>query len=162
MVLRRGDARRELPLEAFFIDYGKQDRRAGEFVEAVVVPKPEPGTLHAAWKISKRRDEDISSVAAGFAVTVADGRITRARVAFGGMAGVPKRAAAAEAALEGAEFAAESFEAAARAVAEDFAPLSDWRASADYRRLVAANLFRRFWAEQGVGAVARIERRASA
>jgi xanthine dehydrogenase small subunit len=71
-----------------------------------------------------------------------------ARIAFGGMAGTPKRAARAEAALEGQPFARETFEAAAKAAAEDFTPLTDWRASADYRRMVAANFFRRFWLEQ--------------
>ena len=162
LVLRQGDARRELPLEEFFVEYGKQDRRPGELVEAVIAPKSAPDVLYAAWKISKRRDEDISSVAAGFAVTVKDGQITQARVAFGGMAGVPKRAVAAEAALTGAKFDAAAFEAAADAAREDFEPLSDWRASADYRMLVAQNLFRRFWAEHGGGQTARLERGVSA
>ncbi|MDU8929487.1 xanthine dehydrogenase small subunit [Alisedimentitalea sp. MJ-SS2] len=156
VALRRGKEQREMPLEDFFIDYGKQDRQAGEFVEAIVVPKPEPDVLHAAWKVSKRRDEDISSVAAGLAVTVANGHIANARVAFGGMAGVPKRAEQAEAALIGAEFSQAAFEAAAKAVVRDFEPLSDWRASADYRMLVAQNLFRRFWAELGAGEQARV------
>jgi xanthine dehydrogenase small subunit len=158
IVLRKGEARREVPLEDFFIEYGKQDRAPGELVESVIVPKAAPETLHAAWKISKRRDEDISSVAAGFAVTVKGGKITGARIAFGGMAGVPKRAQAAEAALIGAPFAAESFDAAARTLADEFTPLSDWRASADYRMRVSQNLFRRFWAEHGAGEVAELRR----
>ncbi len=140
---------REVLLEEFFIDYGKQDLRAGEFVEAVELPLAEAGVLHAAYKVSKRRDEDITAVAAGFAVKVERGVITRARIAFGGMAATPKRARLAEAALEGQPFAEASFEAAAKAVGDDFAPLTDWRASAEYRSLVAANLFRRFWLEQG-------------
>ena len=155
--LRSAAGLREMPLEDFFIDYGKQDLHAGEFVEAVELPLAEAGVHHAAYKVSKRRDEDITAVAAGFAVRVADGKITGARIAFGGMAATPKRAAKAEAALVGKPFAEASFEAAAQAVAEDFAPLSDWRATADYRSLVAANLFRRFWAEQGAGQVARLE-----
>ncbi|UYV37700.1 xanthine dehydrogenase small subunit [Rhodobacteraceae bacterium D3-12] len=158
VVLRFGTERRELPLEAFFIEYGKQDRKKGEFVEAIVVPLPDAGVHHAAYKISKRRDEDISSVAAGFAVTVQGGRITAARLAFGGMAGVPKRAQAAEAALVGQAFDAASFEAAAKALAQDFEPLSDWRASAGYRMLAAQNLIRRFWAEKGAGDRAQLER----
>ncbi|WP_374302437.1 xanthine dehydrogenase small subunit [Paracoccus sp. (in: a-proteobacteria)] len=147
IVLRKGAARRELPLEDFFIDYGKQDRAAGEFVEEVIIPT-QPNALVAAYKISKRRDSDITAVAAGFCLTVENGIISDVRVAFGGMAGIPKRAAGAEAALQGQPFARETFEVAARAVADDFTPLSDWRASADYRRTVAANLFRRFWLEQ--------------
>jgi xanthine dehydrogenase small subunit len=155
--LRSASGVRELPLEKYFIDYGKQDLRAGEFVEAVELPLASTGVHHAAYKVTKRRDEDITAVAAGFAVTVRDGVIAEARIAYGGMAATPKRAANAEAALVGKPFAKESFEAAAMAVAEDFAPLSDWRASAEYRSLVAANLFRRFWAEQGTGEVAKLE-----
>ena len=71
-----------MPLEEFFLDYGKQDRAPGEFVETIILPKPVPGTLHAAYKLSKRRDEDISAVALGMALTVADGTITGARLAF--------------------------------------------------------------------------------
>ena len=147
IVLRKGAARREVALEDFFIDYGKQDRAPGEFVEEVVIPI-RPDARVAAYKISKRRDSDITAVAAGFCLSVENGTIAEARICFGGMAGTPKRAAGAEAALKGQPFARDAFEAAARAVADDFTPLSDWRASADYRRTVAANLFRRFWLEQ--------------
>ncbi len=147
IVLRKGAARRELPLGDFFIEYGKQDRAPGEFVEEVIIPA-HPQAMIAAYKITKRRDSDITAVAAGFCLTVDNGTIADARICFGGMAGTPKRATGAEAALTGQPFARETFEAAARAVADDFQPLSDWRASADYRRTVAANLFRRFWLEQ--------------
>ncbi|WP_323765327.1 xanthine dehydrogenase small subunit [Marinovum sp.] len=148
VVLRHGDTRRTLPLEDFFIDYGKQDRRPGEFVEEIRLPLSQAGQRHAAYKISKRRDEDISSVAAGFRVTVADGRISEARLAFGGMAATPRRAVAAEAALVGQAWHEPAFEAAARALADDFTPLTDWRASAEYRAAAAANLLRRFYHEQ--------------
>ncbi len=147
IVLRKGAARREIALEDFFIDYGKQDRAPGEFVETVIIPTRSDAKI-AAYKVSKRRHSDITAVATGFCVSVENGIITDARVAFGGMAATPKRAGKAEAALTGQPFTADSFDAAARAVADDFQPLSDWRASADYRRTVAANLFRRFWLEQ--------------
>ena len=147
IVLRQGDTRRELPLEDFFLDYGKQDRAPGEFVETVVIPRQRDARI-AAYKVSKRRDADISAVAAGFRIVEEGGIVTEARIAFGGMAGTPRRARAAEAALADRPFARETFEAAARAVRDDFTPLSDWRASADYRQAVAANLFRRFWLEQ--------------
>ncbi len=156
IVLRKGGNRREIALENYFIDYGRQDRAPGEFVESIIIPRPR-GQKIAAYKVSKRAHSDISAVAAGFCLSVEDGIITQARVAFGGMSGIPKRAAQAEAALTGQPFAEAAFEAAARAVAGDFTPLSDWRASADYRQLVAANLFRRFWAEQG-DAPARLSR----
>ncbi len=147
LVLRQGDARREIPLEAFFLDYGKQDRRAGEFVETIILPKPAPNTLHAAYKLSKRRDEDISAVAAGFALTVTDGTITEARLAFGGMAATPKRAAHTEAALTAQPFTLDTLQNAAKALPQDFTPLSDMRASADYRMKAAQNLLTRFWHE---------------
>lgn len=148
LVLRRGDARREIPLEAFFVEYGQQDRQPGEFVEAVLIPLPDPDERIAAYKISKRRDSDITAVAAGIAIRVEEGRITRARLAFGGMAGTPRRAALAEAALLGQPFAEASFVAAGRALAQDFQPMTDMRASAEYRATVARNLIRRFWLEQ--------------
>ena len=152
IVLNRGGSRRELPLEDFFIEYGKQDRAPGEFVETVIIPRPK-GALIAAYKVSKRAHADISAVAVGFLIREDAGRITEARVAFGGMAGTPRRAAMAEAALTGQPFGEAAFEAAARAVDGDFQPLSDWRASADYRQAVAGNFFRRFWLEQAGGTV---------
>jgi len=156
ITLRRGGARRSLALEDFFIAYGKQDRAPGEFVEGIRIPRAAAGALHAAYKISKRRDEDISSVAAAFNVTVADGSITAARIAFGGMAATPKRAAQAEAALVGAPFADTAFQAAAAELPKDFAPLTDWRASAEYRMRAAQNLFRRFWLEHGDAAAGTV------
>ena len=145
LVLRLGATRRDMPLEDFFLDYGKQDLAPGEFVEKIILPKPAPGTLHAAYKLSKRRDEDISAVAAGFGITVVDGTISAARLAFGGMAATPKRAAHAEAALIGQPFTLDSLQAGATALRDDFTPLSDMRASADYRMRAAQNLFTRFW-----------------
>ena len=156
LVLRRGETRREMPLEDFFLDYGKQDRAPGEFVETIILPKPTPGTLHAAYKISKRRDEDISAVAAGFALTVAAGTITDARLAFGGMAATPKRARHTEAALTGQPFTEATLRRAAEALPQDFTPLSDMRASAAYRMRAAQNLLLRFWAESQ-GAPAMLE-----
>ncbi|SNT74404.1 xanthine dehydrogenase small subunit [Paracoccus seriniphilus] len=147
LILRHGMTRREIALHDFFIDYGKQDLRTGEFVEQVVIPTC-PQARIAAYKISKRSDSDISAVAAGFCIALEDGRIADARIAFGGMAATPKRASHAEAALTGQPFSADSFAAAADALADDFQPLTDWRASAEYRLTVATNLFRRFWLEQ--------------
>ncbi|WP_127115843.1 xanthine dehydrogenase small subunit [Shimia sediminis] len=147
VTLQKSGGTRTLPVEDFFIDYGKQDREAGDFVACIRIPRATAGQIDAAYKISKRRDEDISSVAAGFSVTQVDGTITAARLAFGGMAATPKRAANAEAALIGQPWGAQAFEAAAQALSQDFTPLTDWRASADYRILVAANLIRRFHLE---------------
>jgi len=151
VTLRKGEVRRTLPLQDFFLDYGKQDRQAGDFVESIFVPHSGENTLAAAYKISKRRDEDISSVCAGFAVTVEGGVITAARLAYGGMAATPKRAASAEAALVGHPWSEESARKAMAALADDFAPITDWRASAAYRAKVAENLLLRFYKETAGG-----------
>ncbi|MCH2068832.1 MAG: xanthine dehydrogenase small subunit [Shimia sp.] len=146
ITLRKGATRRVLPLEEFFIAYGKQDRAAGEFVESITIPRVSTGH-HAAYKISKRRDEDISSVAVGMNVQVENGMIASAVLAFGGMAATPKRAAAVEAALVGQPWSEATLVAAAAKLPEDFQPLTDMRATSDYRMKVAQNLFRRFWHE---------------
>ncbi|MEM7319722.1 MAG: xanthine dehydrogenase small subunit [Pseudomonadota bacterium] len=153
ITLRRGSDRRTVMLEDYFIDYGKQDRAPGEFVETIRVPLPDTDDRNAAYKISKRRDEDISSVAVGINVTVSAGTITRCRIAFGGMAATPKRATAAESALLGQTWSEAGFETAAGALNADFKPLSDWRASSEYRLLCAQNLLRRFYLENGPAAI---------
>ncbi|MDP4031925.1 MAG: FAD binding domain-containing protein, partial [Pseudorhodobacter sp.] len=140
--LRRGDARREMPLEDFFIEYRKQDRLPGEFVEAVTIPANAPNLR--CYKLSKRFDQDISAVCGCFNLETEDGVITSARIAFGGMAGTPKRAAAVEAALLGRPMTPETADAAAALMGEDFTPLSDMRASSGYRLETAQNLLRRY------------------
>ena len=156
--LRRGEERREMPLEAFFLDYRKQDRLPGEFVEAVTVPDSAPGLR--CYKLSKRFDQDISAVCGCFNLVREGGKITSARIAFGGMAGVPKRAAAVEAALIGRDWSREVVEAALPAFAEDFAPLSDMRASAAYRLETAQNLLLRYFHDLSGDAVSVLEVRA--
>jgi xanthine dehydrogenase small subunit len=141
--LRRGDEMRSLPLEDFFLEYRKQDRRPSEFVAGVSFP--EKADALRCYKISKRFDQDISAVCGCFNVVVEGGVVTSARIAFGGMAGTPKRASAAEAALMGQPWTEATVEAAAKAMAGDFTPLSDMRASAAYRMQVAQNLMRRYF-----------------
>ena len=126
-------------------------------MESIHIPLPGADDLHAAYKLSKRRDEDISAVAAGFRITVEQGRITQARLAFGGMAATPKRASGAERALTGQPWSEAAFEAAAEALAQDFTPLDDWRASAAYRMLGAQNLLRRFFLEHDAATTAPIQ-----
>ncbi len=145
VTLASAAGQRILPLEDFFIAYGQQDRRPGEFVESVWIPRPGADEMYHVSKLSRRFDSDISAVCGAFKLTVRDGRITTARVAFGGMAGTPHRAGACEAALTGAAFARASFEAAATALHDDYDPLSDGRGSAAYRRQAAANLLLRLW-----------------
>ncbi|MCE8538818.1 xanthine dehydrogenase small subunit [Ruegeria pomeroyi] len=143
--LRKGDARRDLPLEAFFLDYGKQDRAPGEFVEAVSFPR-QPDRLKC-YKLSKRFDQDISAVCGCFNITVEGGSVTAARIAFGGMAGIPKRARAVEAALTGQPWTQEVVNAALPEFEADFTPMSDMRASATYRMETAKAMLSRYFAE---------------
>jgi xanthine dehydrogenase small subunit len=139
--LRQGDKIRQLPLENFFLDYGKQDRAPGEFVRRLLVPKLPQSTHFRAYKITKRFDEDISAVLAACCLKVDAGRISEARVAFGGMAGIPKRAKAIEEKLRGLSLNdTHGWQSAAEAVSKDFTPLTDLRASAAYRSRVAGNL----------------------
>ncbi|HEV7276728.1 MAG TPA: xanthine dehydrogenase small subunit [Devosiaceae bacterium] len=148
VTLRHGDARRKLPLEDFFIAYGKQDRRPGEFVESVSVPLLPADEHFACYKITKRKDEDISSLCGAFRVRLDNAGVVEAvRIAFGGMAATPKRARAVEAALLGRSWDAATIEGVLPAFAEDFQPLTDMRASAAYRLLAAQNLLRRFHLE---------------
>ncbi|MBS0126219.1 xanthine dehydrogenase small subunit [Thetidibacter halocola] len=139
--LRYRDTRREMPIEDFYLDYGRQDRHPGEFVEAVTIPA-QPDRLRV-YKLSKRFDQDISAVCGAFSITVEDGRLARARIAFGGMAGIPKRASAVEAAITGKPWSEETLVAAWDAWQEDFTPLSDMRASAEYRLEAARNMLTR-------------------
>jgi xanthine dehydrogenase small subunit len=139
--LRKGDSVRTLPLEQFFISYGKQDREPGEFIRRLIVPKLPPATYFKAFKISKRFDEDITTVLGAFRIGVDGGRIASARIAFGGMAAIPKRAAAVEGQLVGAALRdVGTWRLAAERVGDDFTPLTDMRASAEYRLGVARNL----------------------
>jgi len=157
ITLRKGSARREVKLEDFFIAYGKQDRQPGEFVESVTIPALPTGEQFAAYKISKRKDEDISSVCAAFRVKVEAGTVASATIAYGGMAATPKRAKAVEVALVGKPWTNAAIEAAIPAYAADYQPLTDMRATAEYRLLAAQNLLRRFFLET-VGEAERLTR----
>lgn len=151
LTLRSASGRRTLPLEDYFLDYGKQDRRAGEFVESVFVPRPAANAVVHISKLSRRFDSDISAVLGAFVLTVEAGVVIAARIAFGGMAATPRRAAGCEAALVGQPFSEATIVVAAEALKADFSPLTDVRGSAAYRIEAAAALLWRLWhREQGV------------
>jgi len=147
VTLNKGGVRRQVLLENYFIAYGKQDRSPGEFVESVTVPVLPADEQLACYKITKRKDEDISALCGAFRVKLAGGVVESAIIAFGGMAATPKRAAAVEAALVGKAWSVATIEAAIPAFATDYQPLTDMRASAEYRLLAAQNLLRRFFFE---------------
>jgi len=135
LTLREGRSTRQMPLEQYFIDYGKQDRKPGELVWQIDVPKPQGGQHFKAYKISKRFDQDISAVMGAFLFTLHHNRIENVRIAFGGMAATPKRALKAEAALRGKTLAE-----AMQVKLEDYVPIGDMRASAGYRMETAQAL----------------------
>jgi len=157
LTLRDVEGRRTMPLEDYFLDYGKQDRGPGEFVESVYVPRPGPDTVIHIAKLSRRFDSDISAVCGAFALDIRGSLIAEARVAFGGMAATPRRATACEAALSGKPFTAETIEVAALALRQDFTPLTDVRGSAAYRLKAAANLLRRLRAREQGQAISVLE-----
>jgi xanthine dehydrogenase small subunit len=149
LLLRRGERLRRLALDDFYLDYMKTALEPGEFVQAVEVPRraqsgPREQRVQA-YKVSKRYDSDISAVCAALAITLEGERIADVRLAFGGLAATVRRAAGAEAALRGRVWDEAALAAAQAALAQDYAPLSDLRASAEYRRSVAQQLLRRFW-----------------
>ncbi|MGI4721246.1 MAG: xanthine dehydrogenase small subunit [Janthinobacterium lividum] len=147
IVLRGAAGERVLALEDFYLGYQQKDLQAGEFVAALRIPLPRAGARFRTYKLAKRFDQDISAVCAAFAITLDGDTVASARIAFGGMAATPKRAAGAEAALTGQPWTEAVMRAAMAALAQDYAPLSDMRASSAYRMGAAQNLLRRFWLE---------------
>jgi xanthine dehydrogenase small subunit len=151
LILRQGDARRELPLEAFYLGYQSTARRPGEFLEAIRVPRPGPEQELRAYKVSKRFDQDISSVFVCFNLRrearSPGARVTAIRIGCGGVAAIPKRALQCEQALAGAHWDEAAIAAGQAALDQDFEPISDLRAGAAYRRAALKNLLRRFHVE---------------
>ena len=150
--LRWESRERFLPLEDFFVAYGKQDRAAGELVWRVDVPKLRANEAFRAFKLSKRFDQDISAVMGAFKFTLEGRTIQSARIAFGGMAATPKRALIAEAALRGISLdAPKAWEQAFSAMTGDYQPIGDMRASAEYRLASAQALLRKALVEVASG-----------
>jgi xanthine dehydrogenase small subunit len=153
LILRQGSAVRELALSAFYLDYMKNALQPGEFIQSVRVPilRLHAGETLRAYKISKRRDSDISAICAGLWIKLDGDTIIDARLGWGGMAATARRSTRAEHALRGQPWNEATLRAAQAALALDFTPLTDLRASKDYRLRVAANLLERFWLETRPG-----------
>jgi xanthine dehydrogenase small subunit len=156
VVLQSVRGARTLPLEDLYVDYMKKSMAADEIVAAIEVPHPAPGQQFRTYKLSKRYDSDISAVCAAFALRIESGRIAHARVAFGGVAATPKRAASTEQALLGQAWNETTARAAMSALDRDYTPLTDMRASAGYRSATARNLLYRFFLETRADGVARL------
>lgn len=145
LVIALGENHREIRLQDYFIDYGKQDLNPGEYVRALRIPPLAQEEQFNCYKITKRFEQDISAISAAFWTDISpNGNVVNARACFGGMAATPKRAPTVENALMGKPLSPESAHLAATFLDQDFQPLSDWRASADYRLQVAKNLVLKF------------------
>ena len=147
LTLRKGSSTRELPLEDYFIEYGRQDREPGEFVQAVRFQAPKDERFFRVYKISKRFDQDISAVCGAFKIEVEGKTVKHARICFGGMAGTPLRAYDCEQFLLGKPWTEETISDAQDVLDGCYAPMSDMRASSGYRAAVARNLLMKFYLE---------------
>ncbi|KJY75205.1 xanthine dehydrogenase small subunit [Vibrio nigripulchritudo] len=147
VALRCGNETRTLLLEDYFIRYKVTAQKPGEFIESIHIPLLQPEHTFKAYKLSKRLDDDISAVCGAFNLTIQNGKVTRACIAFGGMAEIPKRAKHCENALIDQDWNENSILDAMKMLVDDFEPLSDFRATREYRALAAANLLRRFYIE---------------
>jgi xanthine dehydrogenase small subunit len=147
LVLRKGAARRTMPLEDFYLDYRQTALQPGEFVELIRVPLPEEEQQFRCYKVAKRFDQDISALLGAFRVQLSEGRVADVRIAYGGMAAVPKRARGCEQALRGRPWTEATIARGREALARELAPISDMRASAAYRLLAAQNLLTKFYLE---------------
>ncbi|MGI9417152.1 MAG: xanthine dehydrogenase small subunit [Geminicoccaceae bacterium] len=148
IVLRKGERRREMPLEDLYLGYRKTALELGEFVAEIHIPLPAAGAVFRCYKISKRFDQDISAVLGAFALALSDdGKVKKMRIGFGGMAAVPKRAVETERAVLGKPWTEATIEAGQAALAAEFSPISDMRASADYRLTAAQNLLKKVFIE---------------
>ena len=135
-----------IPLNEFFISYRKTKLKKGEFLYSVQIPINKQNYFKA-YKISKRFDDDISSVCASFNFLIKKNKILKANVAYGGMSEIPKRAKAIEKALTNSTFSEDTFLKAQKLITKDFSPIDDMRASKKYRVDVAKNLIMKFFHE---------------
>ena len=147
LVLQKGDRQRELSLDDFYHDYQVNDLGPGEFVARIRVPLARDGVLVGSHKWSKRFDQDISAVCTAYSLELDGDTVTRFRMACGGVAATVRRAERCEQVVNGAAWNEGTIDKACAALAEDFTPISDMRASADIRRVAVQNLLRRFWME---------------
>lgn len=147
VLLRHGKDRREVALDAFYHDYMVNDLQPGEFIERIRIPLPTADTIVRCHKWSKRFDQDISAVCSAYSLRIASGKVRAFRMACGGMAATVRRASKTEATITGKPWNESTIEAAVDALADDFVPLTDMRASAAARLLACQNLLRRFYGE---------------
>jgi xanthine dehydrogenase small subunit len=147
LILRKGDERRTISIEDYFIKYKVTALKISEFIERIIIPRPDPLADFKAYKISKRLEDDISATCGAFNIQIKQGAVNTVKIAFGGMAEIPKRAKYCEQALLNQPWNSQSIERAIVEFKKDFTPISDFRASADYRLNVSQNMLRRLYLE---------------
>jgi len=147
LTLQRGDQQRKILVEDYFVGYKKTVLIESEFIREIFIPKAKNNQLLKVYKISKRFDDDISAVLAAFWIELEDDKVKSIRIAFGGMAEIPKRAKNCEDALLSQTLNQENIRLAQQALTKDFTPMSDVRASSDYRMKVAQNLIQKCYLE---------------
>ncbi|HKZ41565.1 MAG TPA: FAD binding domain-containing protein, partial [Candidatus Hodarchaeales archaeon] len=148
VVLTSVKGKREVSLDGYFVGYRKTARKADELITSVIIPKLKNGAAVRSYKISKRKDLDISTLSGGFRLDAEkDGTVKRIVLAYGGMAEKTKRAKNAEQFLIGKKWNRETVERAMPLIDKDFSPISDARGSAEFRKIAARNLLLKFWRE---------------
>ncbi len=148
IILQNVNGTREVPMEGFITGYRQTVRKPDELIVGVVLPKPRPRATVKSYKVSKRKDLDISTVSAGFKVELStDMHVGLITLAYGGMANRPKRATTAEKFLVGKKWDRDTITQAMKLIDSEFTPLSDARGSAEFRRVAAKNLLMKFWSE---------------
>jgi len=147
LVLRQGEGERELELDDFYHDYQVNDLQPGEFVARIRIPLAQNGVRVSSQKWSKRFDQDISAVCTAYNLQLDGDKVANFRMACGGVAATIRRATSCEDVVNGAAWTEATIDKACAALAKDFAPISDMRASADIRLIAVQNLLRRFWLE---------------
>ncbi|MCJ8274068.1 MAG: FAD binding domain-containing protein, partial [Psychrosphaera sp.] len=147
MTLRKGKKTREIAVEDYFKDYKVTDLKKSEFIQDISIPKAQDGQHFKVYKVSKRIDDDISAVLASILIEIDGKKVKSVSIAFGGMAAIPKRATACEKALLNKPWTQTNVDKAKKALAKDFQPMSDVRASDAYRMKVAQNLLQKCFIE---------------
>jgi xanthine dehydrogenase small subunit len=145
LVLRCGDQKRPMSINDFYVDYQRTALQPGEFLERILVPLRQEDTQVQSYKVSKRFDQDISAICGAYALRRNAAGIADIKIAYGGLAAVPKRAIRCETALTGREWNEDTVQSGVEWLDQDFSPISDMRSSAEYRRQVCGNLLRRFY-----------------
>ena len=141
------DGERIVNMNNYVLSYRVTARKPNELITKVIIPKPAEGTIVKFYKVSKRKDLDISTVSAGFSVRIENNKVSAITLAYGGMAAVTKRASKAEAFLMGNEWTRNNIEEAMELIVGEFTPISDARSGAEFRSIAAKNLLLKFWNE---------------